>query len=99
MREWLPFLEGMTVHNDEVTLLPFVQVTPRKYADVHMLGRRNGLWVIFIDRTREAEKYQAMQQSANDAKLLHERLHKVSRELEEARERIASLEKAALGIE
>ncbi len=94
MHECLPFLEGMIVRSGDVIMLPFVQVTPSTCAEVHILGTRTGLWIMFLDRTNEAERRRVFQQSVNEAKLLGERLSKVSRELQEARDKIASLQMA-----
>lgn len=96
--ERLPMLDDEPLRSNEIIILPFVAVTSSSYADVHILGARTGKWIIFLDRTSEAETYRALQQRVNESSLLEDRLLKVTNELAEARKIISSLEERLLAL-
>jgi hypothetical protein len=86
-----PFLDEISVGHHEQEVLPYIPVTPSVYADVHVIGSKTGLWVVFLDSTGEVKRYQLMQQRVNETNLLRERLSQLTGQLEEARKTIARL--------
>lgn len=99
-----PFLDETPVGDDEKVLLPSISLTPTVYADVHLIARKTGLWIVFLDATSQVELYRSMQQRANETNLLRERLARVTNQLERARstivalqDRLASAEKTLAG--
>jgi len=91
MQERLPFLEGVTVGPGETIILPIVALTTHVYADVHIVGSKTGIWLIFLDKTAQAKHYQALLQEANETTLVREQLTRATAELEDARNKIALL--------
>lgn len=67
--EWCPFLIGMLPVDEYGVILPWMEVRPGCYADVHLLASECGTSIVLLDATIEATRYRVMQQKINDINL------------------------------
>lgn len=69
IEEQCPFLMGMLPVDEESLILPWVEMGPGCYADVHLLGSEDGTSIVLLDATIEATQHRVMQQKINDINL------------------------------
>ncbi|ETW94324.1 hypothetical protein [Candidatus Entotheonella palauensis] len=69
MTECFPFLTGMLPVDEYGLILPWVEMRPGCYADVHLLASGGGTSIVFLDVTAEATQHRVMQQKINDINL------------------------------
>lgn len=67
--EHLPFLMGMLPVDVYGLILPWVEMGPECYADVHLLASQGGTSIVLLDATTEATQHRVMQQKINDINL------------------------------
>lgn len=87
-RDRFGFLEAILGLDAGPLTVPWVQVTPGRFADVHVVPSEEGNWVLLLDATEAAGLHQVIQQKGNELSLLRDRLEQRNRELEAANERI-----------
>ena len=87
--EHLVCLEGMLPLDSKGSVLSSVSLTPGLYADLHLFPADVGDWVLLFDVTAESEQLQSLQQKANEACLLRDRLARCEQALEAARTQIS----------
>ena len=61
-------LEGTTLH------LPWIQIKPGMYVDVHLISGQAGDWILLLDATTETSERRQMQQSNNELMLLRKKM-------------------------
>ncbi len=83
LRVHAPYVSGLA--GRATTVLPFVHTTDRNAAHVHVLGDRDGSYVIYLDASREQAQRFELQQTANEVRLLNHRQQRLIDQLIEAR--------------
>jgi len=81
----LTVLHGLVIEDGERLVLPFVEVRPGLYADVHIVGVGPLDWVVLLDTTESAVERKLVQQIANERALLRATLARREEELAELR--------------
>lgn len=82
--EQAPFLEGLLPLTEGPYLLPSVELTNGRAADLHFYGDDGTVSVLLLDVTAERDAARRMQQKAYDVILLEEREAALNRQLEAA---------------
>lgn len=82
-------LEGMLPLGSQGMVLASLSLMPDRYADLHLFSTYEGDWVLLFDVTTECEQLQRLQQKANEARLLRDKLTRREQELEAARTQIS----------
>ncbi|ETX03322.1 MAG: hypothetical protein ETSY1_00485 [Candidatus Entotheonella factor] len=67
--EHVPFLLGMLPVDEYGLILPWVEMRPGCYADVHLLASPDGASIVLLDATAEATQHRGMQQKINEINL------------------------------
>lgn len=67
--EKFPFLIGLLPVDERGVILPWMEMGPGCYADVHLLASACGTSIVLLDATIEATQYQVMQQKINEINL------------------------------
>lgn len=70
--ERFPFLMGMLPVDELGLILPWMEMGPGCYADVHLLSSEGGTAIVLLDATMEATQHRVMQQKINDINLSRE---------------------------
>jgi hypothetical protein len=87
--EQLVCLEGMLPLDSKGTVLSSVSLMPGLYTELHLFPAEEGDWVLLFDVTAESQQLQSLQQKANEACLLRDRLARCEQALEAARTQIS----------
>ncbi len=74
--EQLVFLEGLLPMDTSALCLPWVEIQPGMYADIHLFSCQTGVWILLLDTTPEATQHALMQQKVNDMRLDEEKRHR-----------------------
>lgn len=83
LRVGAPYISGLAGRAN--TVLPYVHTAQRRAAHVHILGDREGCFVIYLDASREQAQRFELQQTANEVRLLNHRQQRLIDQLIEAR--------------
>lgn len=75
--EFVAVLEGFFPSGEEQTRLSRVKTGGGLSADVHIVRKEKGYWVIFLDVSLEEEQQKVLQQKLNDMTLLRDRYLKL----------------------
>jgi hypothetical protein len=82
-------LEGMLPLGSKGMVLASLSLVPGLYADLHLFSTHEGDWVLLFDVTTECEQLQRLQQTANEARLLRDKLNRCEQQLEAARTQVS----------
>ncbi|MFM9887848.1 MAG: PP2C family protein-serine/threonine phosphatase [Burkholderiales bacterium] len=77
----LPFLEGLLPIADSPFILPSLELSAGRAADLHLLTLDEHTWVVLIDVTARTDAARRVQQKAYDMTLLSEREANLNRQL------------------
>lgn len=75
--DYADVLSGFFPFDEEQTTLSCVRTGNGVYADIHILRKEKGYWVIFLDVSHEEEWQRVLQQKINDMTLLRDRYLKL----------------------
>ncbi len=75
--DYVDVLSGFFPFDEEQTTLSCVRTGNDVSADIHILRKENGYWVIFLDVSHEEEWQRVLQQKINDMTLLRDRYLKL----------------------
>jgi class 3 adenylate cyclase len=78
------FLEGLLPLVETPYLVPSVEITQGRVADLHFWSEQNGTWLVLLEVTSERDMARRLQQKAYDMTLLQEREASLNRRLEAA---------------
>jgi hypothetical protein len=90
--ERLVWLEGILPLGPKGMVLASVSFMPGRYADLHLFPTDAGDWVLLFDVTAESEQLRSLQQKANEACLLRDKLARCEQELAAAKSRIPPMD-------
>lgn len=66
----LPFMTDLLPLKESPLVLPYVALDNGRYADIHLIGENEAVWLFFLDATKQVSSQQLLQQKANDLRLL-----------------------------
>ncbi|WIM13147.1 adenylate/guanylate cyclase domain-containing protein [Enhydrobacter sp.] len=78
------FLEGLLPLVETPYLVPSVEITQGRVADLHFWSEQSGTWLVLLEVTSERDMARRLQQKAYDMTLLQEREASLNRRLEAA---------------
>ncbi len=84
--EQAAFLEGLLPLDETPYLVPSIELTKGRVADLHLWRDEGGVWVVLLEATPERDAARRMQQKAYDVTLLQEREAALNRRLEAAQQ-------------
>jgi signal transduction histidine kinase len=87
LTEEMPALHGLLPPTARGERFASVEVSPGRFADIHVLGDAEGSWVVLLDASAEVSRQAALQQAVNDLELAR---HARGRDLER-RDEVASI--------
>ena len=87
------FLEGILPPEEASSVLPSVEMTTGRVADLHLYRDGKSVWVVLLDVTAERDTTRRLQQKAYDMTLLQEREAQLNRRLEAANSALLATQK------
>jgi class 3 adenylate cyclase len=72
LEEKVDILSGLLPLQETAVTLPYIEVQPGVFADLHLFSAPGGDWVVLLDATAEERRQRLLQQKGNELQLLRD---------------------------